>query len=71
MFWKKKKKDEKEPRNEHQEGEIVSVHMNIFDEEEVYTNCTVQILRNSVTGETSIGWWPNSEPPAMMGEDDL
>ena len=28
----------------------------LYDEEEVYENCTVQILRNSVTGEVSIGW---------------
>ena len=34
---------------------------NIVDEEEIYTNCTVQILRNSVTGEESIGWWQNEE----------
>ena len=31
--------------------------INIFDREEVYTDCTVQILSNSVTGETSIAWW--------------
>lgn len=32
---------------------------NIYDTEEIHENCTVQILRNSVTGETSIGWWEN------------
>lgn len=32
---------------------------NIYDEEEIHENCTVQILRNSQTGETSIGWWEN------------
>lgn len=31
----------------------------IFDEEEIHENCTVQVLRNSATGEVSIGWWPN------------
>ena len=43
----------------------------IYDEEEIYTgcivetddgiheNCTVQVWRNSVTGEESIGWWEN------------
>lgn len=40
--------------------------VSIFDEEEVYTNCTVQILRNSVTGDVSIGWWRNEE----KGEDE-
>jgi len=33
----------------------------IFDQEEVHENCTVQILTNSVTGDISIGWWPNDE----------
>ena len=32
---------------------------NIYDQEEIHENCTVQILRNSVTGEESIGWWEN------------
>lgn len=36
----------------------------IFDEEEIYPNCTVQILRNSITGQISVGWWKNTE-----GED--
>lgn len=35
--------------------------MNLYDEEETHENCTVQILRNSITGETSVGWWENKE----------
>lgn len=35
----------------------------VFDKEEVYHNCTVQILTNSVTGEVSVGWWRNDKPP--------
>ena len=31
----------------------------LFDIEEIHQNCTVQILRNSVTGEISLGWWEN------------
>ena len=38
-----------------------TVESNIYDQEEIYTNCTVQIWRNSVTGEESIGWWQNEE----------
>lgn len=30
---------------------------NIYDQEEIHHGCTVQILRNSVTGEVSVGWW--------------
>ena len=29
----------------------------VFDIEEIYEGCTVQVLRNSKTGEVSIGWW--------------
>jgi len=42
---------------------------NIYDEIEIHENCTVQILRNSVTGETSIGWWDNE--PDGSGPEHL
>ena len=37
------------------------VETNIFDQEEIHHNCTVQILTNSKTGETSIGWWEEND----------
>lgn len=40
---------------------ITRVETNVYDQEELHTNCTVQILKNSITGETSIGWWENEE----------
>lgn len=40
-------------------GEIISVEPNIYDDEEIRGNCTVQILRNSQTGAFSFGWWEN------------
>ena len=36
-----------------------SIRTNIFDEEELHDNCTVQILKNTQTGESSTGWWDN------------
>ena len=33
----------------------------MFDQEEIHHNCTVQVLTNSVTGDTSIGWWEEEE----------
>lgn len=30
-----------------------------FEEEELYPDCTVQILKNRKTGEISVGWWKN------------
>lgn len=38
-----------------------------YDEREVYRNCTVEILKNSVTGEVSVGWYKEGEYPE---EDD-
>lgn len=35
------------------------VETNMYDKEEIYPNCTVQILTNTITGETSVGWWKN------------
>lgn len=34
---------------------------NVYDECEVHENCTVEIWRNSETGEVSIGWYENEE----------
>jgi hypothetical protein len=31
--------------------------VNVYDKEETYHNCTVQVLTNTVTGQTSVGWW--------------
>ena len=30
---------------------------NLYDTVDTYYGCTVQILRNSITGQISIGWW--------------
>lgn len=37
-----------------------NMEINIYDEEETYPDCTVQVLKNSVTGKVSVGWWKNS-----------
>ena len=33
------------------------VNLEEYDEVEIHENCTVQILKNSRTGEVSVGWW--------------
>ena len=48
---------------------IEIVDTSLFDEEEVYYPCYVQVLRNSVTGETSVGWW--QEEPTRVDEQEL
>lgn len=40
-----------------EEEELLEV--NLYEEVELHTNCTVQILRNVLAGELSIGWWEN------------
>ena len=37
----------------------ISVETNLYDREEQYKNCTVQILTNTLTGVVSVGWWEN------------
>ena len=39
---------------------VLLVDTGVYDVEEIYEDCTVQILRNSITGRTSIGWWENT-----------
>ena len=38
-----------------------TVEVNLYEEVELHTNCTVQVLRNVLTGELSVGWWENGE----------
>lgn len=33
----------------------------IYDQEEIYHNCTVQVLFSSYTGDSSVGWWKEGE----------
>jgi len=35
----------------------------IYDIEEIHENCTVEIWKNSVTGEVSIGWYEGEHDP--------
>lgn len=38
-----------------------NVECNFFDKVEIYSNCTVEVLTNSVTGAVSIGWRQNGK----------
>ena len=40
-------------------AETVKGETNIYDKEEIFPDCTVQVLTNTATGETSVGWWKN------------
>ena len=43
------------------------VEANIFDKEEIFPDCTVQVLTNTATGGVSVAWWPNDSPPFELG----
>ena len=38
----------------------------VFDRSEIFRGCTVQVLTNTATGETSVGWWPEGEEPEVI-----
>ena len=45
----------------------------VFDVEEIYEGCTVQVLRNTKTGEVSVGWWIGTadDEPSLCGYNGL
>lgn len=49
------------PNCERKFGNIKKIETNFYDKEEIYENCTVQVLTNTKTGEVSIGWCKNED----------
>lgn len=47
----------------------MTIESNLFDKEEIYPDCTVQVLTNTLTGETSVGWWENDNPPPSLRDN--
>ena len=47
------------------------IETNIFDKETIYTNCVVQILENSITGECSVGWYATELTQQVDRLDDI
>lgn len=39
------------------EEKITNIETNMYDKSTIYTNCNVEVWENSVTGETSVGWY--------------
>lgn len=46
-------------RYEPKTTEAKIIENKLFDHCEIYPNCTVEVLTNSVTGDVSYGWWRN------------
>ena len=40
---------------------VAEIEGGIFDHEEIYPDCTVQVLTNTATGDVSVGWWKNND----------
>lgn len=51
-------------------GSMNLINFAIFDEVERIPDCTVEILRNSATGEISFGWYKGDIPVIGKGEED-
>lgn len=47
---------------------ITNIQTNIYDICTIYTNCTVEILENSTTGEISIGWYRTEDTEELPGK---
>ena len=47
------------------------VETNVFDIEEIHHNCVVQVLRNSITDEVSVGWWREGVFPGRGRRDAM
>lgn len=47
--------------------EVTNVETSIFDKSTKYTNCTVEVWENSVTGESSVGWYRTEETEEICG----
>ena len=54
---------------EKRKTEDQNLEINIFDEREIYYNCTVEVWHNSITDEYSIGWWQNDSGDNSCGGD--
>ena len=42
----------------------------VYDTVKRYDTCTVEILRDSQTGNVSVGWWKNDEQPVTIGGNE-
>lgn len=49
---------------------ISNVQTNMYDTAEYHFNCAVQVLKNSTTGETSVGWTPMGSDIAQAWEQE-
>lgn len=42
----------------------------LYDKREIFRNCTVEVLTNTLTGEVSVGWYKPGAFPDDKEEND-
>ena len=47
---------------------LTKVSASIFDKSTVFTNCTVEVLENTFTGDVSVGWLRTEDTEEIPGE---
>lgn len=45
--------------------DIQNIETNIYDKRKLITNCIVEILENSITGEVSVGWYKTDDSEVL------
>lgn len=53
-----------------EETDIVEVETNLFDKCITITNCTIEILENTITHEISVGWYKTEDSEEITNEAD-
>ena len=53
------------------EENILNIETNIFDKRKIITNCIVEILENSQTGEISTGWYKTDESEEIIDDENI
>ena len=49
-----------------EETDIVEVETNLFDKCTTITNCTIEILENTITHEISVGWYKTEDSEEIV-----
>lgn len=69
--WRHEEKPDAIQRVPYQASAPSITSIGFYDKEEIIEGATVQILTNTVTGETSIGWWRGSKEDMPGYKEDL
>ena len=46
----------------------MNIETNLFNKSTIYTNCTVEVLEDTESGECSVGWYRTDETEEIVDE---